>query len=192
MTLRSKTTLQKKNKTIQIPKEFVEDCKVFAIDFDKLQVKVDKLFEKWLKKTNPETRGPYTEKTIAKWIRVQMKEAGYHPNTAWRLLRDKHPDVIQQGHKTSTKSRTYGVTKLQETPELEHGGELDEHEEREQQYGKFEVEPSDYIAEDMPKYSRTTLLKLAQWMDKKITRMLKEMTVMDAEITRLKEELKRK
>jgi hypothetical protein len=179
--------VQKKNKTIQIPKDFIDDCKVFAIDFDKLQVKVDKLFDKWLKKTNPETRGPYTEKTIAKWIRIQMKEAGYGHTTIWQVLKESHPDVIQQGHKSFRRTESSGVTKLKQKPELE-----EEEEERETQYGKFEVQPSDYIADDMPKYSRTTLLKLAQWMDKKITRMLKEMTSMDAEITRLKEELKRK
>ena len=52
----------------------------------------------------------FTENEIADLVRNKMKEAGYNMNTIWRALKENHPGVIQKGHKSSTKSRTSGVT----------------------------------------------------------------------------------
>ena len=97
---------------LQIPKEFIQDCKIFSLDLGKLQTKVNRVFDKWLKKTNPDTKGPYTENTIAKWIRHEMKDQ-YSAHTIIKVLRNQHPNVIQvQVHKGKRLKKVQPFTPL--------------------------------------------------------------------------------
>ena len=77
--------------------------------FGKLNVKIELAF-----KVGKEEG--FTENEIAHLVRQKMKQAGYTYETITTVLRENHPDVIQQGHKrnsgtkTSRKSGTSGVT----------------------------------------------------------------------------------
>lgn len=174
---------KKKKKTLeqQIPKEFREDCKVFSIDFDKLQPKVDKVFDKWIGRENPKTKQPYTEKTVAKWIRFMMKEAGYAFKTIWQVLKENHPDVIQQqNHKRFTKSKPSSVTTEQEQDII------------------WQIDPKDYNPDDWDKYDPAMQERIFRYLDKAYMRAMQtgiaeasKLEDVQAENKKLKAELAR-
>lgn len=173
---------KKKKKTLeqQIPKEFKEDCKVLSIDFERLQPKIDRILDKWIDKENPKTKQPYTDKTVAKWIRFMMRQAGYSFNAITDAIKKNHSDLIQKGHKSSKKLGTSSVT----TEEEQESDII------------WQINPEDYNPDDWNKYDPAMQERIFRWLDKQYMKVLQtglaegsKTEEILAENKRLKEEL---
>jgi hypothetical protein len=70
---------KKKQKHLKpVPQEFIEDCKVLAVDFEKNRPKVAKIYDKWKAKHE-------SVKDITRWLRTQLKQ-WYSPNGITQMI----------------------------------------------------------------------------------------------------------
>lgn len=74
-----------------VPKEFSEDCKVLALDFEKIRPKVLKVYEKWKAKHE-------SAKDITRWLRSELKQ-WYSMSTITRMIpKEYHRDYNKTGN----------------------------------------------------------------------------------------------
>ena len=99
----AQTTIQKKKK---VSPKLNKILNTISGLFGKLNVQVELAF-----KVGKEEG--FSENEIAHLVRQKMKEAGYGYTRIWQVLKETHPNVIQQGHKSFHKPKTSSVTKAE-------------------------------------------------------------------------------
>lgn len=152
---------EKKNKKGQPSKAFFDALDAIpAINFEKLQPKVDRVFEIGRKEG-------LTDKAIGKFIRWKMKE-DYSRNGIWKVLK-KYPDAIQKHKKSVTKVNTSESDTDQEVASIRPETETETaDDEIEKQYGQFQIRPEDYIIEDLPKYTSEMKNRIIIYLDQRV------------------------
>jgi len=135
------------------------------IDFGKLQSKVDAVFEQARKEG-------FTDKEIGKWIREEMKEE-YGSTTICRVF-ERYPEARQKQNHTKkvSQNETFeqgiedGTSDVPSAPDATSSANVTDSESVEPTPVVFQIKPEGYMPEDLEKYDKTLLIKIAKYLDR--------------------------
>lgn len=147
--------------TVKRPSKQLEKAlDALALDFAKLQTKVDAVFTIGRKED-------YNDREIGNMIREKMKEH-YSQSTIQRAF-EKYPEAKQQqNHEKVVKKNTFDEKKQsnhkQSKPKTSNDTKQEEHEPE----AVYQIEPETYRSEDLEQYDKPFLCEIIRYLERKL------------------------